>query len=815
MKSINYALRFTVGLFFLLGSITSRAQNDGLTDLALKKKATEKAVRAVHVADWAVDGDDKTSAIVDGSVGAWWQVDLGARYEINKVKINNKWPADLKSFYVLFSDNPFPENTEIDLDQQTLAKYCAGMLDINKESKGFDLDVQPAIIARYVRIQRKPEGGSTNMDLISVNVLGKPQQVSGGATKEPWLVNLAFGKKATQLSVVDGNGAAGAIDANPATASISKGAACWWQVDLGDNYKISNIKINLKWPNDLNNFYLRFFDKPIPENTSLNFSKKVLAPYTVRDMAISEKGKDAYDIKLEPDVTARYVRIQRKREDGTGNMDLRKVEIIGNATPVSNHTSQKLSLENFKPVGIPYDGVLNPKPDVFGMGRGPYNYAATYRNGKLILIWQDQLSGKQKFSRYSKTGATFKNDFTKDIPNSLDKLAGFTFDETNYFLLTMVNENWNKRKGWEFRPNVVHLIKLDGDGNVIWNKDLNREGYHDKIYDPLGIGSAGLAYAKDRIAIISASSVGDVDPAVGGRHEANFCLTVKATDGSPATKGSWFWARHGYDARVAYDGENFVFYDFGDQGFLAGCGLYASKNVIAENRMVTGNNHCVFTRAGNGNFSNMWMGDIRTGKNGYIAEFAAPNSISVIEQTDVRNLGIVHVVKDFEKLSSNTTGDLQKITKELVDTKTKNTNATDDEKYTTNLPKAIKNGEIQNTGIVWLTKYTDKTVGWPKLYKFSDDRYLALWEVWSTKRDPKNNRLSQGEYLSTNAMIVDEYGNIVKGETSLGKVRLPALDELFDMDGKGCWIDGDCEDLSLTLYSIDENLKLSKTTFDL
>jgi hypothetical protein len=64
-------------------------------------------------------------------------------------------------------------------------------------------------------------------------------------------------------------------------------------------------------------------------------------------------------------------------------------------------------------------------------------------------------------------------------------------------------------------------------------------------------------------------------------------------------------------------------------------------------------------------------------------------------------------------------------------------------------------------------------------------------------------------------MLLDEYGNVLVPEKVIGKMLIPQRDELFDMDGKGCWLVGHREDLTLSLFSIDENLNLTETKIEL
>jgi len=132
----------------------------GLTNLALGKEARQTesgSVVSPHPARLAVDGN-LDGAIGNGSVSmtyrvveAYWEVDLGAVYDIDTVTLWNRTDCcsnRLRDFHVFVSDEPF------DLDDLQYTMTQPGVLDIHhREVAGRRTDIEIGRTGRYLRIQ--------------------------------------------------------------------------------------------------------------------------------------------------------------------------------------------------------------------------------------------------------------------------------------------------------------------------------------------------------------------------------------------------------------------------------------------------------------------------------------------------------------------------------------------------------------------------------------------------------------------------------------------------------------------------------------
>ncbi len=175
---------------------------------------------------------------------------------------------------------------------------------------------------------------------------------------------------------------------------------------------------------------------------------------------------------------------------------------------------------------------------------------------------------------------------------------------------------------------------------------------------------------------------------------------------------------------------------------------------------------------------------------------AEKNSEISSAYNDSRNLALIHVRKDFMDAPMNSENfyDIKLVTTD----KEKNPNfETQEHKVLFYATSALDRDGI-NPGMVWLTNYTDKaseTVMKPKLVKISSNLFVALWEKWT-----------ETGYVSTHAMVIDEYGNIIHPETDLGQVRLQRGDEPVALaDGTVAWVTGDRQAKKLTLYTFSAN----------
>ena len=106
----------------------------------------------------------------DLDVEAWWQVDLGSSYNLQRIEIYNRTDCcseSLSNFYVLVSDQPFSSaGLTAHLANPAITAYSVPF------EAGADEIISLATSGRYVRIQL---AGADYLQLAEVEVYGTPQ----------------------------------------------------------------------------------------------------------------------------------------------------------------------------------------------------------------------------------------------------------------------------------------------------------------------------------------------------------------------------------------------------------------------------------------------------------------------------------------------------------------------------------------------------------------------------------------------------------------------------------------------------------------
>lgn len=475
-----------------------------------------------------------------------------------------------------------------------------------------------------------------------------------------------------------------------------------------------------------------------------------------------------------------------------------------------------------------------------------------YQNQQLFFAWNDGESEKVQISAYNRKGNQFEKQWIQEVPNGLRLLAGFGSDGTNLYCLTAVQENIrNDKTTLGYRPNTLHLTKTKLDGQEVWTKDLNSQSYFKSpVFSPLHFGTADLAIGQGRLLLMYAGHT--LPDANGLRHQgANYTL-INTQDGQSNGKdqnGTTSW-RHSFDQRVVFDGQDFVLLDLADAGwYMPAAGITVNKVTMnnPQQAQIPSNPEGIYVyarqgeTAGSQNFSFISMGDVAAGNEGYTVLFSSeksnPNrkregwSKPILEP---RNVGIVHVVKNFDEVKDsyrtawgketlkegNTYVNYEKsiislinITSNIVDTRKKN-------------PKAEAGGatfsrpdkpqlQTKTASVAWLTNFAGQqsftSAERPKLIKLNAQQYLAVWEEWLVQVPSKGK--ANTTYQSTQAMLVDEYGNVLREKKAVAARLNPnGADKLFLVEGKAAWIIG--ENNQWKLCTLDANLQLEHFNLD-
>lgn len=470
---------------------------------------------------------------------------------------------------------------------------------------------------------------------------------------------------------------------------------------------------------------------------------------------------------------------------------------------------------------------------------------ALYQNNRLYIAWKDFESEKVKISAYGKNASQWISLWLKDVPQGLDILGGLTGDGKNLYVMTAIQENLSSDlTTLGYRPNILNLSKLDEEGNLIWTKNLNTaKNMKNPIFSPTTAGTADLVYGNGKLALIHAGNTLPDNNNIRHQKASYLVLDAETGEGNKENNGETSW-RHSFDQRILFDGKDFVILDLGDAGwYMPAGGITVRKISINDNAVKlpkSPEGTFVYARqsetAGAQNFSFISMGDIAEGENGYTVLFSSEKTNQnkmrggwkepILEP---RNLGLVHVIKDFDKVKDgnlksqyenrpnegNTYVDYQKgginlinITENIVDTRQKNPQAQAGGETFSRPDKP--NLKFKTASVAWLTNYqagqSFVSVERPKLIKISEQHYLAVWEEWSVKSKP--NSQPEVSYQSTQAMLVDDYGNILKpAHTIQARLNPNGSDKLFLLDGKAAWIIGENNQLIINTLDSDLNLE--------
>ncbi|MEY4544695.1 MAG: hypothetical protein RL685_890, partial [Pseudomonadota bacterium] len=212
-------------------------------------------------------------------------------------------------------------------------------------------------------------------------------------------------------------------------------------------------------------------------------------------------------------------------------------------------------------------------------------------SGELLTVASQRHSGtgasRVHVTQYRRGGSGFSRRWDQPLP--LPRLIGLTSDGTNFYAVSAASEDLESDATIvAYRPNVLIMSKLDGQGNVLWQRDLNTAEYlgssaGSAIYSPLKAGSAAVAYCEAEgcnkiVVALATNTLPDLKLTGRVRRHQRAQYFVVGSDGSgfqAASETSW---RHSFDQRLVFDGQDFVFMDVGDAGwYMPGAGIALRK----------------------------------------------------------------------------------------------------------------------------------------------------------------------------------------------------------------------------------------------
>jgi hypothetical protein len=418
-------------------------------------------------------------------------------------------------------------------------------------------------------------------------------------------------------------------------------------------------------------------------------------------------------------------------------------------------------------------------------------------DGSLDVAWDDASVGKTFVTRLCTRDGVWEADWHLDMPG-LERLVGFGRTADGAWMgATAAAEGeiqYEPEPMGEHRPNIVQVARLDVEGEQEFLVDLRTDVLAPEttpIYGPLSFGTGVVAVGGGEV-VAGFAQFGEYDAAVMSRHQWCTFVTLDATTGDHVSV--WGGPSHCFDQKILWDGESFVGSALGDAGFR-GIGL-AKLNVTPWNLSLAVKGGDMSTGGGYQNTFTR-LGDTAIGEAGYVQVFATESTPEY--QLDFvnasRNLALVHLVPDVGSRMPDDTYDIA-----IVDTAEGNDAAVDFP-----VPVSTYFGEMvegKNKGIVWLTAYDDAALEHaerPKLVRLGVDVYAVLWEKWTATT-----------FVETMAMIVDEWGHVVREPVGLGMARLQRADAAVAVGGRVAWVVGEADGPRLVLHLLDAELELER-----
>lgn len=424
----------------------------------------------------------------------------------------------------------------------------------------------------------------------------------------------------------------------------------------------------------------------------------------------------------------------------------------------------------------------------------------------------------------SVNGNSLQKSWDRALP--LDLVGGIAATSDAVYSLSVKSEHLLfDMSANNFRPNVAVMQRYDRKGNAVWTRDINSQQYlgsqYDQqkgeakaIYSPMNTGTAALAAGNGSLAAVMASNTLPDIP-INSRHQRAQFLAVGMDGSGRGTSDESSW-RHSFDQRVVFDGTDFVIADLADAGwYMAGPGITLRKlnpSTGQPSPEWLNQGVYVYVRAGEksgGNYTFTSLGGVVASQRGYAVVFTSEKNNHTAAGRDgwqspvvePRNLGLVHVVRDFDArqkrdFSANTLIDVQQ--NGIVDSQGSSSGLVSRPDKTDH--------RFRSAGVVWLTSLPNGvSAERPKVVKLGGNELLVLWEEWTYAG-------KQLSWQSTKAMLIDEYGSVLRPAATINSRLNPSgADVPFEMNGRAAWITGDGSRRQLTLHQIDRDLQLTST----
>jgi hypothetical protein len=450
------------------------------------------------------------------------------------------------------------------------------------------------------------------------------------------------------------------------------------------------------------------------------------------------------------------------------------------------------------------DDQIAPSSHANNYGSRPAFVPLANADGTLSLAWEERDGGAVHLMEFDTSYKVRKN---LRLPKPLPVFGGFTKNDKGTYFVLFGKDN----KDGDFSSNVL-LLKLHAEGQLLSKYEMDcakRTGFD--IMKPFSAAGSRVVYGGGAVALHFGKTQ-HRNPGDGLNHQSGILAVVDADlmklDEPRSRKST---ASHSFDQRGIFDGEGFVTLDLADnypRGF--NLGREGSSHVVFTYKT----NHAEKSKGGlqagkwsNDNRTYSELGGVAPGGPGFIvlgsSERTLKNDLATANLNEARNLFMVAVAREFHLAQPSHIGggkQVNVVSPQVVVSKGETTGVTGFHDF------GGKWNAQQNRGVVWLTSFKDKeneNVVRPKLARISENVFVALWELWGSKN-----------YLTTQCLVFDSEGKILRDVTDLGPVRLSRGDDVVVLNGKVFWVTGSRHRQALRIHifaPVLSNLSSSKS----
>jgi hypothetical protein len=372
----------------------------------------------------------------------------------------------------------------------------------------------------------------------------------------------------------------------------------------------------------------------------------------------------------------------------------------------------------------------------------------------------------------------------------LDRVMGLDNDDAgNRYYATGVDEDAIVDEFYpgedEYRTDVVRVIKIDAEGEVLFNIDMDLARHEadnraEKMVNPMVAATSRLAVGGGAIALVHGINT-DPDPSIGGTRHQKALSTYLDSETGDITRTESVWVSHSFDQRLLFDGQGIIENHLGD--------AYPRYVVFAKEFR---DYPLLYIKGGLGeNNTKTRLGNVALIENdsafGYIALFATESTTEFTGEAidGPRNLAIVRVDRSDSSLDES-----------LPDSLT-----------------VVSSGENRTNPLRWLTAYTgdESHAERPKLVGVGGDQYVVLWERWVPATEGWYDYAFDGVY----GMVIDAMGETLVQETLVTDAHhLHRGDDAFALDGRAAWMTGNEDTRELYLHFVDTSLAYEQVVID-